>query len=111
MSDILARICADKAKHVAARKAREPLAALERAAVFVVWRNYVKRRQENGPRRSAAMWLGILDRMLTWRQVLRRRLFPDHVDLPARWVGYYWRQVKTKVFGDRQAAHACRYAS
>ncbi len=32
MSDILARICVDKADHIAARKAREPLAALERAA-------------------------------------------------------------------------------
>ncbi|MDJ0948438.1 MAG: indole-3-glycerol phosphate synthase TrpC [Alphaproteobacteria bacterium] len=32
MSDILARICADKAEHVALCKRREPLAALERAA-------------------------------------------------------------------------------
>lgn len=32
MSDILARICADKAEEVAARKRREPLQALERAA-------------------------------------------------------------------------------
>ncbi len=85
-------------------------AAMERAAVFTVWRNCVKRRSENGPRKSAAMWVGLLDRLLSWRQVLRRRLFPGHADLPRVWVDYYWRRVKTRIFGDRQTTHVCRYA-
>jgi hypothetical protein len=79
-------------------------------AVFTVWRNYVKKRRENGPRKSAAMWLGLTDRLLSWREILRRRLFPSQADLPEPWGDYYWRKVKTTVLGPRQTSHACRYA-
>jgi hypothetical protein len=85
-------------------------AALERLAVFTVWRNFVKRRRELGPPKSAAMELGLLDRMLSWREVLRRRLFPVHANLPKPWDDYYWRRVRTPALGDRQATHACGYA-
>ena len=85
-------------------------AALERLAVFTVWRNCVKRRRENGPRESAAMWLGLVDRLLDWRTVLRRRLFPAHCELPSPWDSYYWRKVSTRILGNRQTTHNCRYA-
>jgi len=85
-------------------------AALERLAVFTVWRNYVKNRRENDPRESAAMRLGVVNRLLSWRDVLRRRLFPSHANLPKQWVSYYWRTVKTVALGDRQTTHLCRYA-
>ena len=84
---------------------------MERVAVFTVWRNCIKRRSENGPPESAAMYLGLLDRLLTWGQVLRRRLFPGHVALPSEWKAYYSRRVKTAVYQGRQASHACRYAA
>ena len=110
LTDLLARHTTANHRRETIAFSKERQAAMERAAVFTVWRNCIKRRQENGPRRSAAMVLGLLDRLLTWGQVLRRRWFPAHVDLPQTWVGYYWREVKTKVFGDRQAVHACTYA-
>ena len=84
--------------------------AMERAAIFTVWRDYIKRRSENGPPESAAMHIGLLDWLLTWRQVLRRRLFPHHAQLPTEWVDYYWRRIKTVVLQDRQTEHACVYA-
>jgi len=69
-----------------------PQALLERLAVFVVWRNYIKKRREkeSWPAQTAAMRAGVIDRPLTWRQVLRRRLFPGHVALPEVWRQYYW---------------------
>ena len=86
-------------------------AALERLAVFTVWRNFIKSRRENAPDESAAMRLGVVNRLLSWRDVLRRRLFPGHTELPHPCDRYYWRKVWTVVMGDRQTTHQCRYAS
>ena len=72
-------------------------AAIERLALFTVWRNYVKRRREKGGRESAAMWVGLTDRLLGWREILRRRLFPKQAEMPEPWGDYYWRRVPTLV--------------
>lgn len=104
-------------RHSSANHRRETIAfskrrqgALERLAVFTVWRNCIKRRRENGPRESAAMGLGMLTRLLSWRDVLRRRRFPKHVDLPKPWDDYYWRRVRTAALGPKQTTHQLRYA-
>ena len=104
-------------RHGSANHRRETIAfskrrqaAMGRMAVATVWRNYVKRRRENGPAQSVGMWLGVVGRLLSWRQILRGRLFPGHTDLPPPWDAYYWGRVKTVVFGDRQRAHTRRYA-
>jgi hypothetical protein len=104
-------------RHASANHRRETIAfskrrqgALERLAVFTVWRNCIKRRRENGPRESAAMWLGRLPRLLSWREVLRRRRFPKHGDLPKPWGDYYWRRVRTAALGARQTTHKLSYA-
>lgn len=85
-------------------------AALERLAVFTVWRNYIKNRRENAPDESAAMRLGVVNRLLSWRDVLRRRLFPGHTELPQPCASYYWRMIRTVVMGNQQTTHSCRYA-
>ena len=110
LADLLIRHSSANHRRETIAFSKQRQAALERAAVFSVWRNCVKRRAENGPRKSAAMWLGLLDRLLTWRQVLRRRLFPGHTDLPSPWESYYWRRIKTPIYGNRQTTHACCYA-
>jgi hypothetical protein len=104
-------------RHASANHRRETIAfskrrqgALERLAVFTVWRNCIKRRQENGPRESAAVGLGYLKRLLNWRDVLRRRRFPRRVDLPQPWKDYYWRRIKTAALGSHQTTHSLRYA-
>jgi transposase-like protein len=85
-------------RHGSANHRRETIAfskrrwaALIRMAVFVVWRNYIKKRREkeSWPTATAAMWAGVVDRAWTWRQVLQRRIFPQHVALPPEWKGYY----------------------
>ena len=110
LADLLARH--GNANHrretIAFSKRRQ--AGMERMAILALWRNVIKRRSENGPRQSAAMWLGLTDRLLTWRDILKRRLFPKHTDLPAEWQRYYQRAVKTTILGDRQADHRLKLA-
>jgi len=104
-------------RHVSANHRRETIAfskrrqaALERAAVVGVWRNCIKRQRENGPAETCAMRVGLMTEPSSWSRILRRRCFPRHTELPASWVEYYWRRVKTAIYGERQATHACRYA-
>ena len=104
-------------RHSQANHRRETIAAskrrqmgLERLAVFMVWRNLVKRRFENGPDESSAMVGGWTDRRWGWGDVFEGRLFLNHVQLPRRWDEYYWRRVKTLIYGDRQVEHRCKYA-
>jgi transposase-like protein len=104
-------------RHGSANHRRETIAfskrrqaACERAAVFLVWRNYVKRWSEKAGEETAAMRAGILNRPLEWREILRRRLFPRHRVLPTDWREYYARRVRTAVFGARQSAHVLRLA-
>ena len=104
-------------RHVSANHRRETIAfskrrqaALERAAIVGVWRNCIKRQRENGPADACAMLVGVMQEPSSWARILRRRLFPQHVPLPASWVEYYWRRVKTAIYGKRQATHACLYA-
>ena len=104
-------------RHSSANHRRETIAfsktrqsVIERLAIFTVWRNYVKKRRENGRRQSTAMWLGLINRLLTWKEVLGQRIFPAHVDLPPEWIGYYWSRVKTAAYEEREAEHTCRYA-
>jgi hypothetical protein len=104
-------------RHGSANHRRETIAfskrrqaACERAAIFLVWRNYIKRWSEKAGKETAAMRAGILTRPLEWKEILRRRLFPSHRDLPADWREYYERRVRTLVLGDGQSSHALTYA-
>jgi hypothetical protein len=85
-------------------------AALERVAAFMVWRNCIKRRRENGTRETAAMVVGCTRRPISWIDVLRRRLFPDRAWMSAPWPDYYRRRIKTVAFGEDQTTHAVSYS-
>jgi transposase-like protein len=88
---------AHKRETIAWAKRRQ--ASAEKLAIFQVWRNYVKRRRENGPEHSAAMLKGLAHRMYDCTDILRRRLFRQHVALPERWARYYERDVTTPALG------------
>jgi len=50
-------------------------AQLERAHLFAIFRNLVKRRSERRPRSiTPAMWIGIADARWTWEKVFAQRL-------------------------------------
>ena len=84
--------------------------ALERLAVFTVWRNLIKRRREKQAGETAAMAAGIVDRPWSWGQVFRSRKFPRRRWLPGPWWQYYWGRVKTAALGTSQRTHRLKYA-
>jgi hypothetical protein len=80
--------------------ARRANAAMERAMLFTVWRNFVKRRSERRPDdRCPAMLLGLVNRRLRWADVLARRRFPDRVRLSRSWTAVYRRELITPAVG------------
>ena len=93
--DLMIRHCTAAHKRQTIAWAKRRQASAEKLAIFQVWRNYVKKRWENGRDESAAMLKGLARRRLTWRDLLRRRLFRQHVDLPPRWRLYYERRITT----------------
>ncbi len=104
-------------RHSHANHRRETIAfskrrmgALDRLGIFVVWRNWIKRRREKKGTETAAMDCGLADRPLKWADVLKRRLFPNRVALPAPWPDYYRRRVLTPVLGEGQTEHQLKYA-
>jgi len=105
-------------RHGSANHRRETIAfskelwsALYRAGVFLVWRNYVKHQLENAPSEgTCAMRVGLCDRPLKWGDVLRRRLFPAHIELPEMWTDYYWGRVTTLPNESSGPLHVRKYA-
>ena len=103
-------------RHSGANHKRETIAfskrrqsACERLWMFLVWRNWMKSLSEKERDGSPAMRLGLSPRLLAFRDLVRRRLFPDHRPLPERWKPYYWRTTPTRRI-PRIALHARRYA-
>jgi transposase-like protein len=103
-------------RHSTANHRRETIAfakrrqgAMERAALFAVWKNWVKRRWEKRCQQTPAMLMGLAPKILRFEAILERRLFPGHVTLPASWQEYYWRRVETPVLGVNRR-HALKYA-
>jgi hypothetical protein len=47
---------------------------------------------------------------LTVPQLLKERLFPSRIELPARWAEYYWRRVGTRMFVNNRE-HRLRFAA
>lgn len=56
-----------------------------RAAIWVVWRNYIKSRSENRRDSPPAELLGLIRKRLSVEEVLRSRLFPTRIKL-SKWV-------------------------
>jgi hypothetical protein len=56
------------------------------------------------------MRLGLTDHRWSVAEVLRERLFPGRVGLPARWADYYWRRIKTRSITNG-TVHRKRYAA
>ena len=92
-------------RHDSANHKRETIAyskrrqsAVERLAVFQVWRNYMKPFSEKQPRTSPtpAQELGLMAHRLSLAELLSRRLFPSLERLPELLQGYYDRVVETR---------------
>ncbi len=104
-------------RHSSANHKRETIswskrrqASAERLAVFLVWRNYMKgRREKERGSPSPAQERGMIEHRISVRELLERRLFVSLIELPGRWVDYYWRKISTRVL-PRQRRHELSYA-
>ncbi len=90
-------------RHSSANHKRETIAfskrrqgAMYRAAIWVVWRNYVKSRSENKQNSPPAVVLGLIRRRLSIAEVLAQRLFPSQLDLSTWLQRCYDGRIKTR---------------
>ena len=81
------------------------MAGISRAYVFQVWRNWIKKRRENGDEQTTAMEIGLTRSPMQWADILRRRLFPDRQVLEGWRRTYYEGRVRTQVLTDRHRVH------
>jgi transposase-like protein len=103
-------------RHSSANHKRETIAfskrrqgALYRAAIFAVWRNFMKSRSENRRDEPPAVALGLLAKRLRTRELLAERQFPwRHVLGP--WLERcYFARIPTRPLA-RCRSHTLRYA-
>ena len=109
VTDLLLRHCGanHKRETIAFSKRRQCL--VDRASIFMTWRNLVKSRSENAKDDPPGVALGLVPFWPTVGQILARRLFATHVTLPLPLESYYQRRVMTRYL-HRQRVHALRYA-
>jgi transposase-like protein len=104
-------------RHTQAHHRRETIAfgrrlnaLIERLFLFVIWRNFVKRRSERRPEPvTPAMHLGLADAPWSWRRVLSRRLFPQRQPLTRLQRQLYQRKWTTPGLAGN-TVHALRHA-
>ncbi|MEZ4651249.1 MAG: hypothetical protein R3E97_21150 [Candidatus Eisenbacteria bacterium] len=105
LADLLLRHCQANHRRETIAFSKRRMAAISRAQVFRVWRNWIKRRRENGGPDTAAMYVGLERSPLDWNHVFRERLFPAHASLTNWQCRYYVGAVWTRVLGTRQRSH------
>ena len=83
--------------------------AIERLAAMQVWRNFMRpfSVRKQGP--TPAQRVGAVSSKLTVTQLLIKRLFVTHANLPGTLAGYYWREVKTRALRVNRS-HRLKYA-
>ena len=69
---------------------------VERCAWLIAWQNYTKPFSERRGGGTPAMRIGLKDRPIPIREILKQRLFPERVQLPAEWARYYRGEVVTR---------------
>jgi hypothetical protein len=103
-------------RHSSANHKRETIAfskrrqgALYRAAVWAVWRNFVKSRSENRRDDPPGVALGVIRRRLDTQEVLAARLFPWRHALGPWLERCYFARIATRRL-TRCRNHTLRYA-
>jgi transposase-like protein len=104
-------------RHTGANHKRETIAfskrrqgALYRAAIFTVWRNYVKSSSEARRDDPPGVKLGIIERRMTVGVLLRERRFPWRAGLRGWLARCYFGRIRTRCLAHCRP-HALRYAA
>ena len=76
--------------------------AIERMWLHLVWKNHVKAFSEKTQGETPAQRVGIADRKWTFRELFRRRRFPDRVRLARSWRSHFAGTIGTRVYGSTE---------
>jgi hypothetical protein len=103
-------------RHSSSNHKRETIAfskrrqnAAEKLAILQVWRNFLKLFSERKGGPTPAQRLGLVDRRLTVKDVLKERLFVSKLALPERLERYYRRSIQTRLISNGRT-HRLRFA-
>jgi transposase-like protein len=109
LADLLLRHCGANHKRETIAFSKRRQGALYRAAIWMVWRNYVKSRSEQRRDSPPAVVLGLIDRAYTVRELLRVRRFPWRQGLSGWLERCYFGRIPTRRLV-RCRTHQLRYA-
>jgi len=73
--------------------------SIERMWLHLVWKNYVKSFSEKTRGETPAQQAGFTERKWSFREIFRRRRFPDRIVLPERWKAHFAGATPTWGFG------------
>ena len=109
LSDMLLRHCGSNHKRETIAFSKRRQSILYRAAVWTVWRNFMKDRSENTKKGTPAMALGVTERAMRVEEILEERLFPGDFGL-SRWLSdCYFGRIPTRAI-ERCKEHQARFA-
>ncbi len=98
LTDLLIRHYSANHKRETLAWSKRRLSSAYRLAIFLVFRNYMKgRREKDRSSPTPAMERGMVDRRLRVEEILEKRIFRDHIELPDRWSKYYDGKVMTRA--------------
>jgi hypothetical protein len=110
LADMLLRHCSSNHKRETIAFSKRRQAALNRAAIWVVWRNYVKDRSENRRTGPPAKALGLLAKAMTIPEILAHREFPDPLVLSGWLSDCYFARIPTRAIKNC-VSHTLKYAT
>ena len=109
LADLLLRHCGANHKRETIAFSKRRQGALYRAAIWLVWKNYIKSRSENRRDAPPAQRLGLIARALSVREVLATRLLPDREQLSGWLEACYFGRIPTRALAVCRA-HRAKYA-
>jgi transposase-like protein len=109
LADLLLRHCGANHKRETIAFSKRRQGALYRAAIWVVWKNYIKSLSENRRDAPPAKALGLIERALSVREVLAQRLLPSRETLSGWIEACYFGRIPTRAIASCRA-HRAQYA-
>jgi len=112
LTDLILRHTGSHLKRETIAFSRRRQAALEKAAIWAVHRNYMRPRRvrrPSGP--SPAMLVGLADHRMSFDEIYGRRIFPDEVDLPTVIASQVKREIRTVALRGKHRLHDRKYAT
>jgi transposase-like protein len=109
LSDMLLRHSSSNHKRETIAFSKRRQSMLYRAAIWTVWRNYMKDRSENRRVGPPAKALGIVKRSLQIEEILDRRWFPDRLSLRGWLEQCYRGRIPTRAI-ENCVGHERRFA-